>query len=63
MSDDEIVMETLLILIGGDETTRHTLSGGTEQLCATGISGRRWSATRTACCPARSRRCCGGPRR
>lgn len=27
MSDDEIVMETLLILIGGDETTRHTLSG------------------------------------
>jgi cytochrome P450 family 142 subfamily A polypeptide 1 len=32
MSDDEIVMETLLILVGGDETTRHTLSGGTEQL-------------------------------
>jgi cytochrome P450 family 142 subfamily A polypeptide 1 len=32
MSDDEIVMETLLILIGGDETTRHTLSGGIEQL-------------------------------
>jgi cytochrome P450 family 142 subfamily A polypeptide 1 len=32
MADDEIVMETLLILVGGDETTRHTLSGGTEQL-------------------------------
>ncbi|MGV9801776.1 cytochrome P450 [Mycobacterium sp. NPDC003449] len=32
MSDDEIVFETLLILIGGDETTRHTLSGGAEQL-------------------------------
>jgi cytochrome P450 family 142 subfamily A polypeptide 1 len=32
LSDDEIVAETLLILIGGDETTRHTLSGGTEQL-------------------------------
>lgn len=32
LSDDEIVMETLLILIGGDETTRHTLSGGTEQV-------------------------------
>ena len=32
MADDEILMETLLILIGGDETTRHTLSGGTEQL-------------------------------
>ncbi len=27
LSDDELVMETLLILIGGDETTRHTLSG------------------------------------
>ena len=32
LADDEIVFETLLILIGGDETTRHTLSGGTEQL-------------------------------
>jgi cytochrome P450 family 142 subfamily A polypeptide 1 len=32
LSDDEIVFETLLILIGGDETTRHTISGGTEQL-------------------------------
>lgn len=32
MTDDEIVFETLLILIGGDETTRHTLSGGVEQL-------------------------------
>ena len=32
MSDDEILFETLLILIGGDETTRHTISGGTEQL-------------------------------
>ena len=32
LSDDEVVFETLLILIGGDETTRHTLSGGTEQL-------------------------------
>lgn len=31
MADEEIVFETLLILIGGDETTRHTLSGGTEQ--------------------------------
>jgi len=32
LTDDEIVVETLLILIGGDETTRHTLSGGTAQL-------------------------------
>ncbi|GBG39596.1 cytochrome P450 [Mycobacterium montefiorense] len=32
MTDDQIVYETLLILIAGDETTRHTLSGGIEQL-------------------------------
>lgn len=32
MADEEIVFETLLILIGGDETTRHTLSGGTERI-------------------------------
>lgn len=32
LSDDELVMESLLILIGGDETTRHVLSGGMYQL-------------------------------
>ncbi|AOW93536.1 cytochrome [Rhodococcus sp. WMMA185] len=32
LSDEEIVGETLLILVGGDETTRHVLSGGMEQL-------------------------------
>jgi cytochrome P450 family 142 subfamily A polypeptide 1 len=32
LTDDEIIMETLLILVGGDETTRHTLSGGIRQL-------------------------------
>ncbi len=32
LTDDEILSETLLILLAGDETTRHTLSGGTEQL-------------------------------
>jgi cholest-4-en-3-one 26-monooxygenase len=31
LSDDDIIMDVLLILVGGDETTRHTLSGGTEQ--------------------------------
>ena len=64
MSDDEIVMETLLILIGGDETTRHTLSGGTEQLLR---HRDQWDALVRrdvrSCCPARSRRCCAGPRR
>ena len=32
MSDDELLMETLLILIGGDETTRHVLTGGMYEL-------------------------------
>jgi cytochrome P450 family 142 subfamily A polypeptide 1 len=32
LSTDELLMETLLILIGGDETTRHVLSGGMYQL-------------------------------
>jgi cholest-4-en-3-one 26-monooxygenase len=32
LTDDEILMDVLLILVGGDETTRHTLSGGTAQL-------------------------------
>ena len=32
LADYEIITEVLLLLIGGDETTRHTLSGGTAQL-------------------------------
>ena len=32
LDDDELVYETLLILIGGDETTRHVMSGGAYQL-------------------------------
>ena len=32
LSDDEILQESLLILVGGDETSRHVLSGGMEQL-------------------------------
>jgi cytochrome P450 family 142 subfamily A polypeptide 1 len=34
LDDDSLVHETLLILIGGDETTRHVISGGMEQLLA-----------------------------
>src|SRR5207249_307868 len=30
--DDTLVHETLLILIGGDETTRHVITGGLYQL-------------------------------
>ena len=32
LTDDELIMESLLILIGGDETTRHVLTGGMYQL-------------------------------
>ena len=32
LSPDDILHESLLILIGGDETTRHVISGGVEQL-------------------------------
>jgi cytochrome P450 family 142 subfamily A polypeptide 1 len=32
LTDDELLMESLLILIGGDETTRHVLSGGMYEL-------------------------------
>jgi cytochrome P450 family 142 subfamily A polypeptide 1 len=32
LSDDELVFDSLLILIGGDETTRHVITGGVFQL-------------------------------
>ena len=34
LDDDELVQESLLILVGGDETTRHVISGGMAQLLA-----------------------------
>jgi cytochrome P450 family 142 subfamily A polypeptide 1 len=34
LETDEILQESLLILIGGDETTRHVMTGGLEQLIA-----------------------------
>jgi cytochrome P450 family 142 subfamily A polypeptide 1 len=33
LDDEALLHETLLILIGGDETTRHVISGGMEALC------------------------------
>lgn len=44
LTDEEILAETLLILIGGDETTRHTLSGGTAELTR---HPDQWQALRT----------------
>jgi cytochrome P450 family 142 subfamily A polypeptide 1 len=32
LTDVDLIMETMLILVGGDETTRHVISGGLEQL-------------------------------
>ena len=32
LDDDEVLYEALLILVGGDETTRHVISGGMHQL-------------------------------
>ena len=32
LDDDEILHDSLLILVGGDETTRHVITGGMEQL-------------------------------
>jgi cytochrome P450 family 142 subfamily A polypeptide 1 len=34
LSPDDVLHESLLILVGGDETTRHVISGGMEQLLA-----------------------------
>lgn len=34
LADDEVLHESLLILIGGDETTRHVITGGLFQLLA-----------------------------
>jgi len=39
LDDEEIVTESLLILIGGDETTRHVISGGAYQLL---VDRTRW---------------------
>ena len=33
LSDDDLLQEGLLILVGGNETTRHVLTGGCEALC------------------------------
>jgi cytochrome P450 family 142 subfamily A polypeptide 1 len=41
LDDEEIIIESLLILIGGDETTRHVMSGGAYQLLR---QRERWEA-------------------
>ena len=47
LSDDDIVFESLLLLIGGDETTRQVTSGGMELLLEhRDADGRRSSPIR-----------------
>jgi cytochrome P450 family 142 subfamily A polypeptide 1 len=63
LDDESIVSEALLLLIGGDETTRHVISGGMHALLEHPTSGRRCAPIPTGCCQRRSRRCSGGCRR
>ena len=40
LTDDDLIYDSLLILVGGDETTRHVLSEGVYQLLLTGAWGQ-----------------------
>jgi cytochrome P450 family 142 subfamily A polypeptide 1 len=51
LDDDSLVHETLLILIGGDETTRHVISGGVEELLAHPDQAARLAADPAALMP------------
>ena len=62
LEDHQIATEVLLLLIGGDETTRHNCQVAQGNCCVTRISISGSSMTRS-CCPTRSKRCCAGPRR
>jgi cytochrome P450 family 142 subfamily A polypeptide 1 len=52
LDDDSILHESLLILIGGDETTRHVMSGGMYQLLAEPERWERLKADRSLVVPA-----------
>ena len=60
LSDDEIIQESLLILIGGDETTRHVISGGVHQLLRPPRPVGARSPPTPPHDPRPSRRCCAG---
>jgi cholest-4-en-3-one 26-monooxygenase len=47
LTEDEIIHESLLILIGGDETTRHVITGGLYQLLADRSRWERLQADRS----------------
>ena len=51
LDDDSILHESLLILIGGDETTRHVMSGGMYQLL---VERERWERLKADRAPDRA---------
>ena len=60
LDENEIVFESLLLLVGGDETTRHVTSGGMEQLLGEPAPEANGCWTTSGCSPPRSKRCCAG---
>jgi cytochrome P450 family 142 subfamily A polypeptide 1 len=52
LDDDSVLHESLLILIGGDETTRHVMSGGLYQLLVDPSRWQRLLADRSLVVPA-----------
>ena len=51
LDDDALLQESLLILVGGDETTRHVISGGMYALLAAPRPAARACATSRGCVP------------
>jgi len=47
LDDDAILQESLLLLVGGDETTRHVITGGMEALLRNPDERRKLAADRT----------------
>ena len=62
LTDGEIGMFCMTLLVAGNETTRNLVSGGGLLSCAIPSNARRCSRIR-ACCRTRSRRCCASSRR
>ena len=62
LDESSIIYESLLILIGGDETTRHVISGGMYELLRHPDQIEALRDRPVAAAARRSRRCCGGSR-